>query len=559
VPILVEDPAAALADAKAARDAGADLVEFRVDPFFSGREEESAEQADAIARLVTQCPLAAIVTCRPVLEGGHYDGPDDARVALFERLAASPRKGELPPRYVDLELATYQRSDNLRQKVHLAVEHAGQLRDVETSLILSAHDFHTRPPDLVRRLGAMHEAEPCRVAKIAYRARSIRDNLELLDLLAEVRAAGGKPTVALAMGPFGLLSRVLAPKFDAFLTFASLRPASATAPGQPTLAELSGLYRFRSISPSTRVYGVIGFPVEHSLSPHVHNAGFEAVGHDGVYLPLPIPAEYEHLKASLLALVDHASLDFGGCSVTIPHKEHLVRLAREQFEEGDGRWSLDVLSERAGSANTLVVERDGRGQPRAFRVVNTDGPALVDSLAAAGFVAGPVLLVGAGGAARGVAAEFRRRGVEVALVNRTRDRGAALAAALAADGGGPAPAVLAWTDAVGAFERFAAVVNCTSVGMAGGPDADVSAVPAPILGNLRPGCAVVETVYTPRATPLLRAAQSRGLPTIDGLAMFVRQAAEQFALWTGRNAPTRLFETVASETLAGREAAARRP
>src|SRR5690606_19726454 len=130
----------------------------------------------------------------------------------------------------------------------------------------------------------MHQERAPRVLKIAYRARSLRDNIDLFELLA----SRDRPTIALGMGEFGLMSRVLAGKFGGFLTFAGVRARGATAPGQQSLRELLDLYRFRSIGPQTRVYGVIGYPVAQSLSPSIHNAGFEALGHDGVYLPLPI-------------------------------------------------------------------------------------------------------------------------------------------------------------------------------------------------------------------------------------------------------------------------------
>src|SRR5262249_43988623 len=151
-------------------------------------------------------------------------------------------------------------SANIKQKINLAIDHPEQIRDLTTSLILSSHDFNSRPPDLIRQLERMYSEPACRVVKVAFRTRSVRDNLELLDIVSAGRAgdSGGKPIIALGMGPFGLMSRVLAPKFGGFLTFASLRRDSAPAPGQPTISELLGLYRFRSIGSATKVYGVIG-------------------------------------------------------------------------------------------------------------------------------------------------------------------------------------------------------------------------------------------------------------------------------------------------------------
>lgn len=547
MPIFVESIDAALADAREARDGGADLVEFRVDSFFTGDAVEAAPQADAIARLVAESPLACILTCRPVLEGGQYDGPDDARIALFERLSASSDVVR-PPRYIDVELATYTRSDNIRQKVNLGVDHPGQVRSVETGLILSMHDFHTRPADLFRRIEAMVKAPACRVMKIAYRARSLRDNLELLDLQAASRETG-RPTIALGMGPFGLVSRVLAPKFGGFLTFASLRRDSGTAPGQPVLRDLLATYRFRSIGPATRVYGVLGYPVEHSLSPHVHNAGFEALGHDGVYLPMPVPPEYEHFKASVLAMLDHADLDLAGLSVTIPHKGHLVRLAHEQAGEGDPRWSLDLLSRRCGAANTLVVKRDARGQPIELAVKNTDGPAaagLLEEAATPAARLGMVVIVGVGGTARAVATELMHRGRRVIIVNRTTDRARQLAAELAEHARGTSGVSAATWDEID-VAQVGAIMNCTPLGMAGGAGPQENPVPLGVLGNLPKHALVSDAVYAPLATPLLKAAAGLGLACVDGLAMFIAQASEQFEHWTGRSAPRALFTRVARE------------
>jgi 3-dehydroquinate dehydratase/shikimate dehydrogenase len=162
---------------------------------------------------------------------------------------------------------------------------------------------------------------------------------------------------------------VLAKKAGALLTFAALDAGSATAPGQPTVEQLKTLYRWDALTAATRVYGVIGYPVGHSMSPAIHNAGFDAIGYDGVYLPLPIPPEYEHLKATLIQWLDSEAMSFRGASVTLPHKEHLVRFVREQGGQ------VDALAARIGAANTLLVEPGG-----ALRCTNTDAPAAVDAL-----------------------------------------------------------------------------------------------------------------------------------------------------------------------------------
>jgi 3-dehydroquinate dehydratase/shikimate dehydrogenase len=529
-------------------------VEFRVDTYYSGQHDEV--EVPAIVRLVSQSPLACIVTCRPVLEGGHYGGSDMARISLFERLgtAAAPERA---PRYLDCELATYGRSANLKQKVNLAVEHPGQLRSVSTGLILSTHNFQTRPPDLIRQIEGMLAEPACRVVKVAYFARSIRDNLELLDLAAELRREHGKQAVMLGMGPFGLMSRVLAPKFGALLTFAALRRDEQTAPGQPILRELTEDYRFRSIGERTKVYGVVGWPVEHSLSPLVHNACFEATGHDGVYLPLPVAGSYEAFKGTVLDFVEHASLDFGGCSVTVPHKEHLVQLAREMTEAGDTRWRLDRLSSASGAGNTLVVRRNSAGAASGLEVMNTDGPAFVDALTRAGGNLGgrTVAVLGAGGTARALAAALLLEGAKVLVVNRTVQRAEDLCAdlrvALGQTLGAQLDIRVADAAALALHPALAAVVNCTTLGMRG-PQQDQAALSAETLSHVAevsPSCVVADCVYRPVRTRLLSDAASAGLRTLDGVAMFVEQAALQCAAWTDGPAPRGLFERSVREAL----------
>lgn len=601
VPIMVQDEAPALADAQHARDAGADLVEFRIDEVFSGlvaspggiSGEPSLDEHEValILRLVALSPLPCIVTCRSASEGGHYDGDDMARVSLYELLgtvggrAAKSVIGEPgayeriiaatklspaqlhPPKYLDIEHAAYSRSANLRQKVHLAIDHPQQSRDVRSGLILSMHDFKGRPADLLRRVADLQDQEAARLIKIAYMARSIRDNLELLDIAGE--QAGGRPTIALGMGRFGLMSRVLAPKFGGFLTFAALRPQSATAPGQPTVRELLDVYRFREINARTRVYGLVGYPIEHSLSPLVHNAGFESIStdssddpgapgrHDGVYLPLPVPPEYEHFKATLSALIEHPKLDFCGCSVTIPHKQHLVRFAQEMIAALDDLpWEIDELSRACGAANTLTIERDRLGIAIRARVSNTDAPAATSVLSDAlgGSVGGKrVALVGAGGVSRAIAAGLRSMGATVVIYNRTKANAERIADDLnAVESLRNMPGNLVAMELEAITKTCCdAVVNCTPVGMTGGPSPKESPVSIAELRQCSPDAVIMDTVYAPLRTPLLEQATLAGFRAVDGLGMFVRQAGLQFEQWTKAAAPLKLFERICREALDG--------
>ncbi|MFK7882731.1 MAG: type I 3-dehydroquinate dehydratase [Phycisphaerales bacterium] len=569
VPILADDPAIAKRDAIVSAERGADIVEFRVDLLME-LEESLASRIAIIKNLVEDSPLPCIVTCRPEWEGGLYSGDEDERVSMFEAVGTADH----PPAYIDVELKAYQASANIKQKINLAVDHPKQQRAVRTRLILSSHDFEGRPADLTRRLMAMHDEPACAVVKVAYRARSIRDNLELFDILSERQ----KPTIALCMGEFGTMSRVLAPKFGGFLTFATLRDASATASGQPTIEELLGMYRFRSIKPSTKVYGIIGWPVTQSMSPLVHNAGFEAIGWDGVYVPMPVAADetdtessYTSFKTTFATLIVHADLGFEGASITIPHKQHAARLYRDEHVISKSPFEQRVLTslfcietdefvELSRSCNTFVRSIDCGGDFHSF-FLNTDKLGVIDPVGYETDVWGEkrVVLIGAGGAARAAAFGFAELGASVGIMNRSTEKAEALADVVN----------LPWTTTVsdGRTRRSASVVsadglshspgdiyiNCTPVGMAGGPDPDGLSIPIPDLPPLPPETVFFDTVYNPIETPMLREAKARGYRTIDGVQMFVKQAEAQFALWTGQQAPEGLFDRLVREKLTTRE------
>lgn len=539
VPILVRTPAEALADAQQAKELGADLVEFRIDAFFTGTG--APDQERAVFSLVARSPLPCILTCRSAAEGGHYDGPEEARAMLLDCLARADHPGQMPPRYIDVEHATYASDPAFRALIDSAVRY-GRDRRAGASLILSLHDFGGRPTDLSRRLVRMCTEPAGDVVKIAYRARTIRDNLELLDLIAQC----GRPAIALGMGPFGLMSRVLAPKFGALLTFASLREGAATAPGQPTLRELLGTYRFRSIFPTTRVYGVVGWPVGHSLSPLVHNAGFTQIGYDGVYVPLPVQASnddpeatFASLKATLLELLEHPRLNFAGCSVTVPHKEALVRLADQQG------WEIDPVALAIGAGNTLVVGGTN-GKPL---VCNTDVPAAVEWIrGAVGDLAGVSLgVLGAGGLARAVTFGAARAGAEVTVFNRSLARAERLVHDLAPVSGSGLVRVGDW-ERVGEAQ-CRAWVNCTSVGMEGGPAPRESPVRMADLRRVEGGV-VLDAVYRPVRTRLIAEASRSGWGVVDGIGLFVGQAEAQFEKWTGVRPEAGLFERLVREELA---------
>ncbi|THD63748.1 shikimate dehydrogenase [Phenylobacterium sp.] len=268
----------------------------------------------------------------------------------------------------------------------------------------------------------------------------------------------------------------------------------------------------RTISGATRVAGVAGRPVAHSLSPILHNAWLEAAGIDGVYVALEVGED------GFAAFVEGLRrTSWAGVNVTLPFKEAALTVADEAHPR----------AQRARAANLLVFGDGGR-----VRADNTDGLGLATAFAeqAPQFDArsGPVVVLGAGGAARGAVAALQDAGCrDVRIVNRTLARAEALAADL---GGGAA----AWGDAETALQSAVAVINATSAGVADGLtlDAPLAATPA--------GCVVMDMVYMPLVTPFLALAKALGRPTVDGLAMLIGQARPSFEAFYGQPPPANL-------------------
>ena len=340
VAIYVQDVAKAKRDIALSAESGADLVELRID---------TVNDAEPVREIATSAIIPCIVTCRPEWEGGLSQLTDEERLKQLEAATI----GNV--RYIDLELKTLQR---------VTSEIAwGQI-------IASSHDFKGRPPRISNIVLEMNQSVAS-INKLVWMARSIRDNIEAFELLQHRQ----KPTIALCMGEAGLISRVLAKKFGAFLTFASLRDESATAPGQVTIADMKRLYRWDALNPQTKVYGVVGSPIMHSMSPAIHNAAFETVGHDGVYLPMLVQGGYESFKAFMESFLEFAPLDLSGLSVTIPHKENAVRYLKEKGAD------VEPLAEQIGAVNTIIIERTG--DVMKLRGINTDYAAILDTITSA--------------------------------------------------------------------------------------------------------------------------------------------------------------------------------
>ena len=475
---------------------GARFIEVRLD-FLA--------KAPDFKRLLDNKPVPLMATVRRPVDGGRWSGSEEARQALLRQAIVSGFD------WVDLET-------DIADKVR-------RFRDVRR--IISYHNLRETPEDLedIHERMCKQDAD---IVKVAVRAQTPADNLRVLKLLR----FPARPTVAFCIGDLGMPSRLLGARYGAPFTYAAFNKERGIAPGLPSYAEVKHVYHYPLIDPDTEVYGVVGDPVSHSLSPLIHNTAFRKSGINAVYLPFRVPGG--ELKAFLTAF---ATLEVKGYSVTIPHKEEAAVVG-----------VADPTVHRTGAANTLV------GRAVGFAAYNTDyagvHDALRDQLVLAAQQAGQgpqaidmdrpfasrtILILGAGGVARAAAFALADGGALLTIASRTAERAVQIAHEIGCR-------QVDWAARHNVLCDI--VVNCTPVGMH--PEVDATPLHHSFL---RPGLTVFDTVYTPVNTLLVKEARARGCHVVTGVDLFVRQAARQFQLFTGHEPPLELFRKVVKRVL----------
>lgn len=518
VPISAKNVDEALRQAREAVSAGAEMLELRTD-YLDRLDTDSVAALIAGVKGAVPASAPVVVTCRDPREGGAGDHPLALRVeVLLTALAAGAD-------FIDLEYANFLRPE-IGPRIKAALADHPQSR-----LILSAHDFQGPFADVRRLYQDMLQACPGAIPKLVYTAQHINDCFPAFDLLHETRG----DRIVLCMGPAGLISRILAKKLGGLVTFASLSDQAATAPGQMTVGTLKQLYRYASVDARTELFGVIGDPIGHSLSPTLHNASFDEKNLNKLYLLLLVQGGETEFSQFLDNLLARPWLSFRGLSVTIPHKHNALKYVQ------DKGGFVAPLVEKIGAANTLLLDPHGERIDRRLRAYNTDYAGALDAITAGMGIERkdlrgvPVALVGAGGVARAIVAGLTDLGARVTIYNRTVERAQELAAEFGCQSGG--------LDALPGLDARL-LVNCTSIGMH--PHVEATPVAA---AYLKPDMTVFDTVYNPAETLLLQQAKAKGARTIDGVAMFVNQAAAQFHLFTGQSANTTLMRKTVLDSL----------
>lgn len=464
------------AEHEALKRAGAQLVELRLDWL---------KRVTDISLLLKDRPTPTLITCRRAEDRGKWRGTEEERLTLLRSAIAGGVE------FVDLE-----------------VDVASEIpRYGKTRRIISYHNFDETPDNLDEIYKQLKEQD-ADIIKIVTMANSPADGVRMLELVS----ASDVPTVGFCMGEFGLFTRILCGKYGSPFTYASFSSERELAPGQLSFREMIELYHHDKINQETSVYGVLGDPIGHSYSPQIHNAAFRKEDINAVYIPFRISEQ--HFGESIRAL---KRIGVGGYSVTIPHKERVIKYADH----------VDESVTDIGASNTLY--RNARG---TWFAANTDYEAALTTLRIGMQKAGwpgatmkdrKVLILGAGGVARAIGLGVKRAGGMLTVTSRTKNRTKQLADHLSCNH-------CSWENRGAAAPEI--LINCTPVGMF--PNVDET----PFNQNwMSDRTLVFDTIYNPENTLLIKQAREKGCHVVSGLEMFVQQAAAQFECFTSQNPP----------------------
>ncbi|MBI4890682.1 MAG: shikimate dehydrogenase [Acidobacteria bacterium] len=469
-------------------DAGERFLEFRLD--YLPRPEQGLAVIRDFLRLYPEATLLA--TCRRHQNHGRFNGSIEEEFGILGEAVKAGAKA------VDIEI----------ESAETPLAHR-EFLDAKTFVVVSYHNFEGTPAmePIMRRMMKV----PADAYKIVTTARKPSDNLRVLAL---GRAYPKVPLILLAMTEVGFPTRVLSTVMGGLYTYAAPTATEGTAAGQVTARTLHHLYRIEKPIKEPRFFGVIADPVRHSISPAVHNRALQARRFPGLYLPFLVsPLQLK----DFFVLAD--GLPLAGFSVTIPHKQRIIRYLD----------SIDPLTRRIGAVNT-VFRKAGK-----WRGTNTDADGIRVPLQRRLKIAkSSILVAGNGGSARSAAFSLADAGARLSVTGRNPDRVRALAKICGADPLTPEQA---------AERHFDALIHATPLGM--WPHTEECFFPGAIPADL-----VFDLVYTPHDTLLLRRAAEQGKAVIHGLEMFLEQAAHQFQIFTGESAPKAVMERAALEALA---------
>ena len=473
IPITAETAEEAIKDMKQAEKL-ADLVELRID-FIKNIDENK------LKKLLKSKKKKIIVTCRPKNLGGNFEGSEKEKINLLKKAIG------LNADYIDIEIE----SNNKDIKNIIG-------NKKNTKIILSHHNLKETPS--LKELGKKYnEIKKLNqdLIKIVTTANSINDNFTIFKLLKDKN-----DLIAFCMGIRGQISRILAPKYGSRITFAALKEGKESASGQISIGEMKNVYNIDLINNETKSVGVIGEFAENSMSKYMHNASFREKKLDFIYMPFKV--KKDELKEFINNL---RKFSFAGASVTIPHKVEVMKCLDK----------IDETAKQIGAANTIVSKN---GNLVGY---NTDYYGAVEALKEKTNLKNKkALVVGAGGGARAVVYGLKKENVGITIINRTIEKARILAKEFNVKFDG-------MENIKQLVKNNEIIINTTSVGMA--PNTNESIING---NDLIKGKLVMDLVYKPSETKLIKLARKSKCSVITGNKMLIYQAIGQFKLWTGQ-------------------------
>lgn len=453
----------------------ADLIEIRLDYL----KEYEQKKIEGIIRKIGK-PI--IITCRKKSEGGFFEGDEKKRLEILKKFIDSNTD------YIDVEYSSGK--DSIKDLI---------LNKGKCKIIVSYHNLTETPHNIKNVYEEIKQLNPDLI-KIVTNANSITDNFKIFELI-KIAKKENKKIISFCMGSYGQFSRILSAAFGSEITYASIEKGKESASGQLTVDEMIDEYRLKKINVKTKIFGLIGNPVEHSCSHIIHNTGFEEMKIDYVYLKFRVDKLKEFIEY-------FKKLNIGGFSITIPHKIEVMKYLDE----------IDSNAKEIGAVNTILVKN------KKLIGYNTDCDGAMQALKAkTGLKGKKVVLLGAGGSARAICYGLKQEKAIVTILSRTIESSKLLAAYFDCDYG-----------SLKDLKKFdyGILINTTPVGMH--PNVDFSPIPKKLILK---DALVFDIIFNPYKTKLLKEAEKRGCKTISGAEMLINGAALQFKLWIGKNVP----------------------
>ena len=459
-----------------------DLIELRVD-YISNIDKNK------LKKLLESKKKKAIVTCRPKSLCGNFEGSEEARINLLKKAV------EFNADFIDIEIEAG------KEKILELIKNKKN-----SKVIVSHHNSSETSPlaELQKKYEEIKKLSPDLI-KIVANANSINDNFTIFDLLK-----GKKCLISFCMGIRGQISRILAPKYGSMLTFASLSEGKESASGQISIDEMKNVYNISMINEDTNVLGVIGEFAENSMSKYMHNPSFNAKKLNFAYISFKV-------KGNELGdfINNFKKFNFKGASVTVPHKVAIINYID----------SIDETAKQIGAVNTIVNDKN------KLAGYNTDYYGAAEALKEKTSLKGKrALVIGAGGASRAIIYALKKEKSHITIINRTNENAKELAGEFDVQYG-------KFENKKQLIKENEIIINATSVGMK--PNVNESIINE---NELTEGKVLMDIVYEPSETKLIKIARKKKCIAITGGRMLFYQATGQYKLWARQEPDFKLME-----------------